>query len=80
MNGAELYCGSVLQVQPADSNYSDPYQKLAPSSSEQEQNQQQLPPTTDPAGMSEEKPVEETAVGDDKEEGSDLDDFFGSLE
>jgi uncharacterized FlaG/YvyC family protein len=74
MNGAELPCGAILQVQPADSTYSNSQQQLSAHGAQQNQETNQR--------SSHEQPM----TSDDKVEGKqddiedDLDDFFGSLE
>jgi hypothetical protein len=68
MNGAELPCGSVLQVEPADSNYS---QKQRPAEeSERSAKESEIVPPHD-----ESKPESKTEV----QPADDLDEFFDSL-
>jgi len=76
MNGAELPCGSILQVEPADTGYSQKNAKYAPQSSGAD------PTTTtviNGAQLLQGKP-EDRAKEEVQEEDSDLDDFFESLE
>lgn len=70
MNGAELPCGSILRVQPADSSYSQSASKYAP----------QLTTTGAVVTAAKRPPVVDDKEGDKKEDDdSDLDDFFDSL-
>ena len=80
MNGAELPCGSVLQVQLSDPNYSESKSRYLPQKLHQD------PPTTttdsrknpDNAPPHEKEPS--TIEDENKDDGdSDLDDFFESL-
>ena len=74
MNGAGLPCGSILQVEPADSSYGQSSAKYAPQlqtqpKSSSTNNQQVKGEIEHPTGEADNK----------KDDDSDLDDFFESL-
>ena len=73
MNGAELPCGSILQVEPSDSSYGQNSSRYAPQSQPQ--------PTTGKKNQNVKDEKEQPAgeEGDKKDNDSDLDDFFESL-
>ena len=82
MNGAELPCGSILHVEPADPQYKQ--RKAEPATTKYDEDVAYYGP---PSGTTmEEKNAlhaeEETATrntGEDNNPGDDLDDFFDSL-
>jgi len=71
MNGAELPCGTVIQVEPANSKYKDAKAShYGPQSAQLSQKEETESPST-----------QNTQKHDKKEEApEDLDDFFASLE
>ncbi|CAB9520224.1 expressed unknown protein [Seminavis robusta] len=82
MNGAELPCGSILQVQPADSNYQQQQQLLSsygpPKTGDTSSSNANIRKAPPPDGSKDTETGATKENGDDDDE--DLDDFFESLE
>lgn len=78
MNGAELPCGTVIQVEPASSEYKEvKHSHYGPQPSTQQQQQQEAATSTAVVeATAKEKQDDEKKV---EEATEDLDDFFASL-